>query len=469
MRATKIITFLAIALFCTYNLIGATYYASPTGNSTECTLDSPGSLKQAIAKAVSGTSWEDGDTVILLESDTKYTISDAQSITISAAYLTIKSENGNPDKAVIYRGGNSQRCFVVTTSFRLEGVTLSNFYTNDVGGAIQIAALTAPHNVVIDNCKFIGNLVNNTTAGVYSSTIANDVVVKNSYFDRNKSNSGSGSCLANIKLVKNCFFTNNISPANGTAVISSHIYDSKFHGNTGNINSTKGVVYGGSATRCEFINNTSMCYGGAVASCATTNCLIMGNQAKHGGATWGNCNIYGSKLINNSSSYSISFGGDGMVIANCLIIGNSTTTFANRNTFEGCTLQNCTIISNKIQYAVMYNDGAAYNCIFRGNSPYDLRYVNSTIRAYNSICETSHSYPASASIFKVDPLFAVPTEKTPAYSLQKRSPAVDAGIDYGYFSANAYDITGKNLRFRNTIDIGCYEYWPPLPTIFTTR
>lgn len=458
-----------ITILCVLNLNGATYYASPTGNSTICTLESPGSLKQAIAKAVSGTSWEDGDTVILLESDTKYSISDAKEIQISAAYITIKSENGNPDRAVIYRAGNAQRCFLISTSAKIMGVTLSNFYVNDQGAAINVATLSKNDSVIIDNCKFIGNLINYSAAGIYSTTLANNVVVKNSTFANNKSNSGSGSALCNIKLVTNCIFTNNYAADKGACVYSSHVYDSKFHNNTGNANSIKGVAYGGSATRCEFINNATMYQGGAVAECATTNCLIMNNQSKHGGASYGNCSLYGCTIISNKATYSISFSGNNMVLANCLIVGNSTTTFANRDVFENCTLQNCTILSNSVVNGVMYNSGSAYNCIFRGNTPYDLRYVNKVIRAFNCIYENALSYPSSATIFKVDPLFATPTEKVPTFSLQKNSPAVNAGVDYGYFTANDYDITFKNKRIRGILDIGAFEFWPQKPLILTIK
>lgn len=158
-----------------------------------------------------------------------------------------------------------------------------------------------------------------------------------------------------------------------------------------------------------------------------------------------------------------------MVLANCLIVGNSTTTFANRDVFENCTLQNCTILSNSVVNGVMYNSGSAYNCIFRGNTPYDLRYVNKVIRAFNCIYENALSYPSSATIFKVDPLFATPTEKVSAFSLQKNSPALNAGVDYGYFTANDYDITFKNKRIRGAIDIGAFEFWPPKPLILTIK
>lgn len=438
------------------------YYASPSGTSTDCTMQSPGSLKQALAKVQGGTSWADGDTVILLDSDSTYNISDAKEMSITAAFLTIKSENGNPDKAVIYRNGNSQRCFNVSASVKFEGLTIKNFYLDTEGAAIYVGAIGESDSVIIDNCKFIQNKANKLTAGVYSSSLNNDVTVKNSYFEGNTATSGS--CAYNIKKIENCTFTGNTAPGNGLVTYSSNVYDSKFYKNTGNVKSTIGVVYGGSATRCEFIDNTAIKSGGAVAYCAATNCLIKGNSATHGAASIGNCSLYGCRIEGNSATYGICFEGGAMNIINCLIIGNSlsATKHNSRDVFENCTLYNCTIVDNSISFAggIMYNSGCAYNCIFRGNKPYDLRYVNTTIRAENCIYESALSYPTSATIYNEDPLFVTPSEKDPEYSLQRKSPAVNKGIDYGIFAASDYDITGKKLRLNGIVDLGCYEYWP---------
>lgn len=101
-----------ILFICTTAMGASIWYASPNGDAdASCTIDAPGTIQAAIDKAANGTSWDNGDTVILLTgtydfSDAVYSGKNCIEIPKNKNYLTLKSQSGNFEDVIIKGRGS---------------------------------------------------------------------------------------------------------------------------------------------------------------------------------------------------------------------------------------------------------------------------------------------------------------------------------------------------------------------------
>ena len=145
-----------------------------------------------------------------------------------------------------------------------------------------------------------------------------------------------------------------------------------------------------------------------------------------------------------------------------LIIGNSATPSSGGGSYGGA-LYNCTIVSNStgIDGAGTYSSTLS-NCISWYNNDYQPT-------AYYS-CGVGYTNGGSISgNITNNPLFA--DYAAGNYRLTGLSPCVDAGINQDWMT-NGVDLDGLSRldRYSAIVDMGCYEYVPPLRgTILTIR
>lgn len=167
-------TFLALALLLAVasRSSAATYYASPTGtnNATCLTPDNPGTIAGAYAKTVSGTSWEDGDTLVLLSGYYNFSTNGTfTTLSPDRKYLTIRGETFNPADTLLF--GNRDNPTTKRCAFwcrgggilRVADMTFTNFNRSDTssrgGGAVHCDTYNSPAvSVDISNCVFQANL-----------------------------------------------------------------------------------------------------------------------------------------------------------------------------------------------------------------------------------------------------------------------------------------------------------------------
>ena len=422
---------IVVCAFAATKAFALSWYASPTGKAdAACTIDDPGTIQAAIDKASSGTTWEDGDTVLLLPG--KYDFSSDEGIgtagihgnsciTILKDYLTVKSANDDPSSVVIFgRGGETYisedltitnvphvvRAFSANATARVESLVVSNFYSTYAGVAFyshrklgltvyncdivnNLGANSSPgHQIVADGCRFIAN-TNSNVGGALAYGYAT-----NSIFISNTANSG-GAIYSPEGDIGNCVFINNQSLTQAGGAIwynvgGFHISDCIF---SNNISKADGGAVNGhrysndnNLYRCRFFNNIAGGSGGAVYKCRAFDSFFSGNSSQNGGAARDN-QSYNCIFSNNTATANGAavYGGihSGCVfVANYFLKGPYYGGLCAGGTFVRCEFRNNVIARN-----ISYSGPKMENCLVVSNTITDSGYtivnggifVNSTI------------------------------------------------------------------------------------------
>jgi len=305
----------------------ADWYAAPDGTEdAACTEDDPGTIQAGIDKAKNtANKWENGDTVILARGVYDLTSNtNASAIDCRRKYLTIRSGDGDRDGTIILgRGTNlidvedegggmtptlvSTRAFYASQPTRLQGLTITNFYSAAGGAALygQAAAYLdncivacnasdastqggAVYKAGVTGCLFLGN----TNPGGNGGAIMGNTgynrgnIATNCVFVGNSAGSGGATYLMNVY---DCVFSNNYASGNGGAVTLSYLSDKVgsclFIGNS--CGGNHAGVRGATVTNCTFIGNTAQGSGGACGGSyperhSLTDCTFIGNVAVSG-------------------------------------------------------------------------------------------------------------------------------------------------------------------------------------------
>lgn len=418
-------------MFVATKAVALSWYASPTGNSdAACTIDDPGTIQAAIDKASAGTSWEDGDTVLLLPGKYDFSsdvgvgtagIHGNSCITILKDYLTVKSANDDPSSVVIFgRGGETYisedltitnvphvvRAFSANATARVESLVVSNFYSTYAGVAFyshrklgltvyncdivnNLGANSSPgHQIIADGCRFIAN-TNSNVGGALAYGYAT-----NSIFISNTANSG-GAIYSPAGDIGNCVFVDNqsLSQAGGAVwynVGGFHISDCVFSNNIskadgGAVNGHR-YSYDNNLYRCRFINNIAGGSGGAVYRGRAFDSFFSGNSSQNGGAAR-DIQSYNCIFSNNTATVSGAtvYGGThsgSVFVANYYRAGPYYGGLCAGGTFVGCEFRNNVICRN-----ISYSAPQMENCLIVSNTITDSGYtivnggvfVNSTI------------------------------------------------------------------------------------------
>jgi predicted outer membrane repeat protein len=239
-------------------------------------------------------------------------------------------------------------------------------------------------------------------------------------------------------------------------------------------------------TSCTFFKNKAGYYGGAIYSNGKpeiTNCIISENSAINGGGLNG-CDgpISNSMMVRNHAS-----GGGGLSfckgpITNCIVSDNTSMDWAGgllhcdgpvtnciitgnkSDGLFGCdgSIANCTIVGN-MGSALFACRGSITNCIIWDNS--DIQIEHSAQPTYSNI---QGGWPGEGNI-DIDPCFVQPgywdangVWVDGNYHLLPGSPCIDAGDPYYIAGPNETDLDGKPRVIGGRIDMGAYEYIPPI-------
>jgi hypothetical protein len=247
-------------------------------------------------------------------------------------------------------------------------------------------------------------------------------------------------------------------------------------------------------TNCIFSENLARIAGGAIlneedSTPILTNCTFSRNSAFYaGGGICGSAILTNCILSENSASYGGGICGSA-ILTNCILSGNSATEEGGGMSGAG-TLINCTLSGNsagengggiywpsppmpllfaaepiEVTSSVMVESDIT-NCILRGNTPEQIYYyLSRPVITYSNI---QGSWIGEGNI-DADPLFFDPgywdtndVWVDGDYHLLPDSPCIDAGDPNYLAEPNETDLDGRPRVINGRIDMGAYEYGPPI-------
>jgi hypothetical protein len=303
------------------------------------------------------------------------------------------------------------------------------------------------------NCIFTSNTEWGMVAG-YDST----AILTNCIFVRNSAYRGGGMKNVGVATLINCVFRENWATDDGgglyNALGSASLFGcvfianeargaSGYEGNGGGIHNYYGSI---TLTNCIFKENKAHDYGGGIDSTESTltmdNCMFAGNSANRSG---------GGLSARNWSTTEMD---------NCTFVGNSAP--------DGKALA-CDSFSQKYPSSLQL-----MNCILWDGGNEIWNDDGSTITITYSDVESG--WPGEGNI-DIDPCFVEPgywdQNDTPDqpwddfwvdgdYHLLAGSPCIDAGDPNYVAGPNETDLDGKPRIIGGRIDMGAYEYSPPI-------
>ena len=330
---------------------------------------------------------------------------------------------------------------------------------------------------LIRNCSFQGNSASSYGGAIYNNGFGysngtggtSSPVLVNCLFQNNSANDSGGAIFndggfsgnSNPTLT-NCLFQNNVATDQGGA-----IYNSGFSGSSDPVltncvfQSNQAVTGGAMAddgrggrsnptlTNCLFQRNSASNLGGAIfndgISNGTTNpklinCAFVSNSAAQGGAIF-NDGYYGTSspvLTNSSFQRNVASSGAGGAMYNKGNGGTSTPTLTNCVLFDngdGNTVYNGAAVGPTATYSLFDNTVTGVNVTGPGN-----------------LTTTTSPFASTTSV-----------------ALNACSPAINAGNNAAYTSANGptIDQTGNPRLYQGgRIDMGAVEY-QAAPTVIT--
>ena len=449
----------------------ATYYVSMTGSDTANGTSSSTAFK-TIQKAVDKS--KKGDTIIV--ADGTYA-----PITTKNLAITIKSVNGADVTSI--DGGGAARCasmqiensYVTATNTVLIGITLKNGYSQGGGSGDQLTggAGGGAYGGTLVNCTLTGNEVYYETfgiswgAGAYESMLINCTLMNNRTLE-----SLDGYCWgegggAHSSWLYNCTLSDNYGTGGGGAAYSL-LYNCTLSNNS---SQGGGGAYCSNLYNCTIKNNSvPEGEGGGANNCHMEGCIITGNTAWcGGGVAWcfQETGVLNCLIANNTAvgywkygSYNEACGGGAAesVVNNCTVVGNSSTDF--NGGVAGAHVNNSIVWGNT---ASMYaNYRPAVWVIGTG-------WVSSEDFYNSCTTPTPTNSDDGGGNTATDPLFVGGGD----YHLQAGSPCIDKGRNFDYdadisvthitaISKNAKDLSGLPRIQGGTVDMGAYEYVPPV-------
>jgi len=356
--------------------------------------------------------------------------------------------------------------------------------------------------------------------GEDANSILAGITIINGYapssWPANRSRGGAIYCYTSNPTLTNCIFSNNSAGYGGgvsneycNPILTNCIFSGNsadyFGGGMGNnnycnptlinciFNSNSAGTYGGgmdnndssypTLTNCTF-NNNSANYGGGISNDESNliliNCVFNGNFSNSRGGGMSNSDS-SPTLINCifNGNFSNS-GGGGMfndesnpILTNCTFSNNSAKCGGGMNNDEDSNpiLTNCTFSKNSASYAGgIYNSEGSFlsltNCIFWNNGNGIQNHESTTVINYSNV---QGGWPGFGNI-DADPCFVEPgywdangVWVEGDYHLLPDSPCIDAGDPNYVAEPNETDLDGKPRVIGGRIDMGAYEYSPPIP------
>jgi predicted outer membrane repeat protein len=316
--------------------------------------------------------------------------------------------------------------------------------------------LNKSSNPTVINCTFIGN---SAIEGGGMANLNSNPMLTNCNFIGNRADMGAGLCNGydSNPTLTNCTFSGNSVEFDGGGMAnyvrsSPTLTNCTFTGNS--------ASYGGgmdnsdckpSMRNCIFSGNSAD-YGGGIcnweSSPRMTNCIFSGNRAKlSGGGIYVRVGFSGP----GGGCYMINF--CNITLINCIFVDN----LAENGRFLACA--SC---DNKFPSKVQIS-----NCILWNGGDEIRNYDGTTITiTYSDIWG---GFTGEGNI-DTDPCFVDPGYRDASggwfdgdYHLLPDSPCIDAGDPNYVAEPDETDLDGKPRVIGGRIDMGAYEYSPPMP------
>ena len=280
---------------------------------------------------------------------------------------TFKNNKANQKGGAIY--------FAQTTSGIVENSVFNSNSVSLTGGAIYFDE--SEFDVMVKNCNFTGNIVNNQACGIYSG--AKNLTVIGSNFDKHTAQSASAIYFKYSGEIYASTFTDNMASGHGGAVYFKSIgkvVASNFTNNSAHSTGMMGgAIYfqdGGIIQDCNFKNNSAFYQGGAVyfMECLNTANII-------------NCNFENNNI---TFSYYSNKGDGGAIYLACIAnITGSSFTYNGADqggavyTTRNLTVKDSKFLDNHAKSDSIVYDLSSQSIVMKGHE----RYVNA-IYAYPS-------------------------------------------------------------------------------------
>ena len=376
----------------------------------------------------------------------------------------------------------------------MDGVIRGNSASNSGGGAYcqsnsfrgGIVRTIITENLAISNggggvfCDLDGFVTNCTLSG---NSIATGV--------------GGGACISGGRVI-GCIITDNHAPTNGgggvyvcgvidaPGVVETCIISGNSATNGGGVLcDTYGIV-----TNCVIQENSASQGGGVHARnvCRVVNNTIVSNSADNGGGLYidtgsivNNCIVrennayYGGGVCMRSPEAAIR---NSLILRNEAVYGGGVSVSDKDNSVE-----NCTIVTNSAQYGggvycdhggIFVNSIIYYNsAVFSGTNWYLHGTVGESYISFDNCCTMPRMFPEYGVSNIVEAPAFIDVDGGD-YDIASNSPCINAGINADWMSAPqswmdvSRDLHGDPRLVGEYVDIGAYEFQPPLPPVGVT-
>jgi hypothetical protein len=308
-----------------------------------------------------------------------------------------------------------------------------------LGKAITVCSENGPENCIID-CQ-------NSGRGFYFHNLEGPASMLEGFTITNghvESRGGAIRLLCSSPTIRSCIFYDNSSGINGGALHCGYA-------------GSCGLLSNPTVIDCVFIENT--CYsgagGGAVYGSSTgaefRNCVFERNSANRcGGAVYGSSATFINCVIKNNTASEqgggFDFWGNHATLINCTIVGNSAGTYGGG---ISCGYLSRPTIFNSI---IWNNEAVSMPQIYLSGG-------NLSSSALISYTDVQDGWPGTGNI-AVDPLFVNSDDNN--YHLLPGSPCIDTGDPNYVAGPNEIDLDGNPRVLNGRIDMGAYEYIPPV-------
>ncbi len=485
----------------------------PTANYTSWATAAT-NIQDAIDVAVAGN-------LILVTNGTYYL---TNQIEIGTAITLRSFNNGATDRDGTIIDGNypttTNRCIYINhSSAVLDGFTITNGFSlinslSGHGGGIYNKG-TVTNCVVID-CEARGN-----GGGIYidgEATLTHSTISGNVATNNNASNGGGVYMWYYGGLVSDCVIKENTSNTGGGVFMrgmnsdwGSVIQNSTIANNDtlayigGHGAGGIGMQFRGTVDNCVIASNTAfriegtpytggvrlhnggilinsliidntlpdggfgagVSVGGALG--LASNCVIRGNTGGNGGGIHltGTALIVDSTIVSNSSAAYC----QGGTMRNCLVEDNDGYGLWS-HTVTGTLWENNTVVGNSGFGMRFSQSNTVINCIVYNNNNGGANWSHdNNTSGTNSVWVTSCTTPELTGLNDTgnitnNPIFAAASEGN--YRLTSKSPCLNTGTDLEWM-IGAVDLDGNPRLVGVKVDMGAYEFPPPLGTLIIVK
>jgi parallel beta-helix repeat protein len=342
-------------------------------------------------------------------------------------------------------GEAAVRCVYLANGAVLSGFTLAQGATLRYGNSIDQQSgggvLCEGSRAVLSNCVLTAN------AAVNGAGASQGLLLQCTVADNVAASGGGGTYGCTLE---HCIVRGNAA-GSGAGMASSTARNSVLELNRA---SYGGGAYVSDLTSCTVRSNAASNQGGGVYGGTANRCLLEGNTASTGGGAFAHslgCTLNDCTLLSNAANYG--GGAYGAVLNGCLVTANTAVTLGGG--IYNCPLTHCTVAGNSAASGGGVANGNMKNCIVYYNSAGDSS-SNHTTSTFAYSCTAP--LPTGSGNISSAPLF-LDTNGWSNLRLQTNSPCVNAGRNTD--APGPFDLDGRPRVVDGRVDMGAFESQGP--------